>query len=641
MLIDILIAVAEKGGVENVINMEAAYLQKQCGDHVRVVQMVWEGVSWTEENLAFYPLLTGREGHTSDEMVEVYSEFLRREGEPDLVLATAWPLMCYVARKATKVVCSFRHIPIVSWLHTKADVYEVVGYGKYAHLALADVHLAISQEIANDIKAKLPMATVISVRNPVRFTPNTIRSVLQRKSKRQLYYVGRISGEKRLDIIIAAWLLVKDSWDLTIVGDGEAAQVEPFLESTKGEEGIHFLGWQANPWEAAEDIDAVVLASEYEGFSLTAIEALSCGIPVISTPVSGMAELIRPGVNGYLFPHGDWEGLAQILQCMADGRLPLCDPAVCVTSAAPYQADQALPDFAKKLHQCAEVVKQYELSIVAIVKNERDILEWIAFHQVVGVEHFYIYDNESTDGLKEKLAPYIEAGICTYIYYPGRNVQREAYLDCIRKFRNETKWLAVIDGDEYLLPVEENKSLVDVIHDIENIYEGMRYKPMGAQIGAIGVNWRVYGTSFHEERMKGLCIENYTYRAQDGCAENAHVKCIVNPCVVTGINTVHDFIYQEHYFCISEKGSIIDGPWFPDGMCTRLRINHYHSKSLQEYRYKLEKRGWCDGDWKVNVEERLRAAANEYNEVYDDIMNRWIPAVKESLSSTGSEIVET
>ena len=60
MTVDILIAVAQKGGVENVINMTAPYL-KRNGWEVRVVQLVWEGVAWVTEDIPFYPLLEGRE----------------------------------------------------------------------------------------------------------------------------------------------------------------------------------------------------------------------------------------------------------------------------------------------------------------------------------------------------------------------------------------------------------------------------------------------------------------------------------------------------------------------------------------------------------------------------------------------------
>ena len=54
----------------------------------------------------------------------------------------------------------------------------------------------------------------------------------------------------------------------------------------------------------------------------------------------------------------------------------------------------------------------------------------------------------------------------TYEYYPGKPVQMQSYNDAIQRFRYETKWLAIIDGDEYLLPMEDGKNLVETLEKI-------------------------------------------------------------------------------------------------------------------------------------------------------------------------------
>ncbi|ELV04510.1 glycosyltransferase family 92 protein [Brachyspira hampsonii] len=58
------------------------------------------------------------------------------------------------------------------------------------------------------------------------------------------------------------------------------------------------------------------------------------------------------------------------------------------------------------------------ISILATVKNEAPyIKEWIEYHRIIGAERFYIYDNESTDNLKEVLEPYIKEGIVIYNFF--------------------------------------------------------------------------------------------------------------------------------------------------------------------------------------------------------------------------------
>lgn len=100
----------------------------------------------------------------------------------------------------------------------------------------------------------------------------------------------------------------------------------------------------------------------------------------------------------------------------------------------------------------------HNLSIAAIVKNEPDIIEWIKYHMLVGVDLFYIYDNESTDGLKDKLKPYVDAGIVTYEFYPGRRVQIDVYNKAINDYQYATKWLAIIDSDEFIVPVAAGRT---------------------------------------------------------------------------------------------------------------------------------------------------------------------------------------
>lgn len=63
---------------------------------------------------------------------------------------------------------------------------------------------------------------------------------------------------------------------------------------------------------------------------------------------------------------------------------------------------------------------KYGLTFVAIVKDEGPyLIEWIEYHQFLGVDHFLIYDNGSSASTKELLRPYVETGVVEYISYPG------------------------------------------------------------------------------------------------------------------------------------------------------------------------------------------------------------------------------
>src|SRR5690349_10881004 len=98
----------------------------------------------------------------------------------------------------------------------------------------------------------------------------------------------------------------------------------------------------------------------------------------------------------------------------------------------------------------------YELSICAIFQNDaRYLKEWIEFHRIQGVEHFYLYDNLSTDNPEITLSKYIEDDIVTLIPWPRvydeaqggqwNSVQCGSYLDCLSKYGEESKWIAFLD----------------------------------------------------------------------------------------------------------------------------------------------------------------------------------------------------
>lgn len=359
MKLDILVPIGEKGGVENVINMIVPYLLQQ-GLELRVVQLISSGVVWTEEGIPFYTLLEGLENHTLAEFADSYVAFLKRNGNPDCILATAWPSMCYVAKKTAFLM--EKDINVISWLHAPVSRYEDAGYGSYEYLEYADSHLAISQTIWKDLKEHFPQSIAQYVYNPVELkdskvsinTPNVLGA-------KRLYYVGRVSEEKRIDVMLQAIVAEGDRWELFIIGDDGnryAAQMKQHAKLLGASERIHWMGWQEEPWDKVVHADAVVIASEYEGFCLAAVEAQARGVPVLSTPVGVIPELITPGVNGYIYPFGDWKKLSDILYELSCNKKMKFDSAVCRQRAMQFEKENAVKDFYNKLLEIWEKMRK-------------------------------------------------------------------------------------------------------------------------------------------------------------------------------------------------------------------------------------------------------------------------------------------
>ena len=141
----------------------------------------------------------------------------------------------------------------------------------------------------------------------------------------------------------------------------------------------------------------------------------------------------------------------------------------------------------KVINYIGEVKQFHTLSISTLVKYEAEYLaEWIEYHLRVGVEHFYIYDNNNIDtSVKNVVTKYVEKGIVTYIPWPYPYKLYNYYLKpfwpvdshfytqisqmhhALYKFAYETKWILACDVDEYFYsPKGEN--LLSVISNYSN-----------------------------------------------------------------------------------------------------------------------------------------------------------------------------
>lgn len=217
---------------------------------------------------------------------------------------------------------------------------------------------------------------------------------------------------------------------------------------------------------------------------------------------------------------------------------------------------------------------RYYLAVCAIAKNEGPYMkEWIEWHRSKGVEKFYIYDNESTDCTKEVLAPYIESGLVEYTYQPGRKQQLAAYDDCFEKHRTDARWIAVIDLDEFIVPMKDN-TIPDFLRRMEDY-------------ASVEINWLVYGSGGAKSKEPGGVMERFRKHSLPDHILNRHVKSIVDPRRVCSMVGCHEAAR------VSGKAADSHGKVLKKGFRDRepqqdvIRINHYAVKSYEEF---LQKR---------------------------------------------------
>lgn len=228
-----------------------------------------------------------------------------------------------------------------------------------------------------------------------------------------------------------------------------------------------------------------------------------------------------------------------------------------------------------KVQKIDGTVSNYYIAIVLIIKNEaRYIREWLEYHKIIGIEHFFIYDNGSTDALRLLLEPYIKSNIVTYHYCPGSCMQIPAYNDAIVRYREKSKWLAFIDSDEFIVFPEKCN-----ISSFLKQYE---------KYPALGVNWIVFDSNgFIKRPNSGFVLSNYTriYKEND-IPQNRHIKTIIQPQYAKLCTNPH-FIELRQGFYINENFEKIQPPISLHNTTKKIQINHYHSKSKEEYKEKI------------------------------------------------------
>ncbi len=262
---------------------------------------------------------------------------------------------------------------------------------------------------------------------------------------------------------------------------------------------------------------------------------------------------------------------------------------------------------------------RYKLAICAALKNEADDLaEWVAHHAALGVEAFYLYDNDSTDATPAILDALSERYTIIRHKISAQPAQALAYRHFFQVHRFEAEWVAMIDGDEFINPVAGN--------DLQGLLD------RGEDCAGIAINWAIFGSSGLETKPEGLCIEAFNRRGADGHAAHAYIKSIVRPHRVVRYSGPHQQLLFGHYE--DPEGNRV----FP--LAKRVypprlglvRLHHYAIKSREQSDRKLARGRPIAAGNRAKFRDQSYVEWNDINEVDDTSMHRFAPAVRAALS---------
>jgi UDP-glucose:(heptosyl)LPS alpha-1,3-glucosyltransferase len=172
--------------------------------------------------------------------------------------------------------------------------------------------VCVSEGVADEVRSHYPAvaANVVTIQNGVdteRFAPG--RTAARARELRASVGVGEqalvaafVGSEwerKGLEPLLEA-IAQADGWELLVAGEGDRTRYERTARALGVDDRVRWLGVVSEIEAVYELADAFVSPTAYETFSLVTFEAAASGVPILSTAVSGVRELLRDGENGYL-----------------------------------------------------------------------------------------------------------------------------------------------------------------------------------------------------------------------------------------------------------------------------------------------------------------------------------------------------
>ncbi|MGD2156263.1 MAG: glycosyltransferase family 4 protein [Anaerolineales bacterium] len=218
------------------------------------------------------------------------------------------------------------------------------GANRFAAISTDIRNELISQGVAPSKIALIPNSVDTSIYRPVdELTKLSLREKLcLPPGMKIIIYSGRLVSYKGLSLLLKVWRQILEHYSdilLLLVGSGSLdihnceEELRNYVHSNELSSTVIFAGEVQNVHEYLQASDIFVFPTEKEAFGISLIEAMACGLPVISTDVGGLKDIIIPGQNGLQVAPGDFEQLYEAMRILiSDNELSArLEKAACET----------------------------------------------------------------------------------------------------------------------------------------------------------------------------------------------------------------------------------------------------------------------------------------------------------------------
>lgn len=183
-----------------------------------------------------------------------------------------------------------------------------------SHLKKLDKLVVLTEK---DRESWTELNNVVAIPNPLSFVPQSVSSLTEKR----VVAIARYSHEKGIDLLLKAWSVAEKKaidWRLDVFGDGDRSVYEQLIGELSIDRSRCQLHGRTNDVEH-EYINSslFVLSSRFEGFGMVIIEAMACGLPIVSFDCPwGPRSIISNHEDGLLVKNGDVLALAEGLSCV-------------------------------------------------------------------------------------------------------------------------------------------------------------------------------------------------------------------------------------------------------------------------------------------------------------------------------------